>query len=42
MRRPCERAWRQYLQRFSYGNATWPDLISILDTHTDIDLAGLE
>src|SRR5918992_1006595 len=22
---------RQYLQRYSYGNATWPDLIGLLD-----------
>jgi aminopeptidase N len=30
----------QYLRRFSYGNATWPELIAILDTHTDRDLAA--
>ena len=30
----------EYLQRFSYGNATWPDLIDILDTYTDTDLVA--
>ena len=30
----------EYLQRFSFGNATWPELIGILDTRTDIDLAA--
>tara|TARA_R110001599_G_C12277382_1_gene663218 strand:+ start:9758 stop:12325 length:2568 start_codon:yes stop_codon:yes gene_type:complete len=30
----------QYLQRFSYGNATWPALIAILDERSDIDLAA--
>ena len=30
----------EYLQQFSYDNATWPDLIDILDTYTDIDLAA--
>ncbi|MEE4144583.1 MAG: M1 family aminopeptidase, partial [Halieaceae bacterium] len=30
----------EYLRRFSYGNASWPDLIGILDTRTDIDLAA--
>ncbi len=30
----------EYLQRFSYGNATWPALISILDERSDIDLAA--
>ena len=30
----------EYLQRFSYGNATWPELIAILDERTDIDLAA--
>lgn len=29
---------QEYLSRFSYGNATWPDLVSILDTKTDGDL----
>ena len=31
---------RQYLQRFSYGNATWPDLIGLLDPLTPDDLEG--
>ncbi|MFD2146047.1 M1 family metallopeptidase [Mucilaginibacter antarcticus] len=29
---------RQYLKRYAYGNATWPDLISILDARTPVDL----
>lgn len=29
---------RTYLRQFSYGNATWDDLINILDARTDIDL----
>ena len=29
-----------YLEQFSFGNATWPDLIEILDARTDIDLAA--
>src|SRR5436190_6686500 len=31
---------REYLQRFKYGNATWPDLIAILDARTPRDLAA--
>jgi aminopeptidase N len=31
---------REYLTRFSYGNATWPDLIGILDERTPSDLAA--
>jgi aminopeptidase N len=30
----------QYLRRYSHGNATWPDLIALLDRYTDIDLAA--
>jgi aminopeptidase N len=30
----------EYLKRFSYANASWPDLIAILDKRTDIDLAA--
>ncbi len=30
---------REYLDRFRYGNATWPDLIAILDARTPEDLA---
>ncbi|WP_347160061.1 M1 family metallopeptidase [Pontibacter chitinilyticus] len=29
---------REYLAKYAYGNATWPDLIQILDTHTPADL----
>jgi aminopeptidase N len=31
---------REYLSTFSYGNATWPALIAILDAKTDADLAA--
>lgn len=30
---------REYLERYRFGNASWPDLISILDTRADADLA---
>lgn len=30
---------QQYLKEFSYGNATWDDLIGILDQHTELNLA---
>lgn len=30
---------REYLETFSFANATWPDLIEILDRKTDADLA---
>ncbi len=30
---------REYLNRFRYGNATWPDLIAILDERSTEDLA---
>ncbi len=30
---------QEYLETFSYANATWPALIEILDRKTDIDLA---
>lgn len=29
---------REYLRTFGYGNATWPDLIDILDPRTETDL----
>jgi len=29
---------REYLRRYAYGNATWPDLIQILDARTPADL----
>ena len=39
-----EEAMRQglgeYLRKYAWGNATWPDLIGILDARTDIDLAA--
>ena len=31
---------REYLRRFAFANATWPDLIAILDERTDEDLAA--
>ncbi|NIR43614.1 MAG: hypothetical protein GWN99_19460 [Gemmatimonadetes bacterium] len=31
---------REYLRRFAFANATWPDLIAILDARSDEDLAG--
>ena len=31
---------REYLTRFSFGNATWPDLVQILDARTPEDLAA--
>ena len=29
---------REYLKRYSFGNATWTDLIRILDARTPVDL----
>jgi aminopeptidase N len=31
---------REYLKTYSFGNATWPDLIALLDTRTTEDLAA--
>ena len=31
---------RDYLQTYAYGNATWPQLIAILDKYTEEDLAS--
>ena len=31
---------REYLSTFAYGNATWPDLITILDRRSDADLTA--
>ncbi len=31
---------REYLQQYAHGNATWPDLITILDAHTPADLVA--
>lgn len=29
---------QEYLETYAYGNATWDDIIAILDNHTDADL----
>ena len=29
---------REYLKKYAFGNATWPDLIAILDARTPVDL----
>ena len=31
---------REYLQKYSFGNATWSDLIALLDARTPTDLVG--
>lgn len=31
---------REYLSTYAYGNATWPDLIAIIDKRSDQDLAA--
>ncbi|RZK16978.1 MAG: aminopeptidase, partial [Hymenobacter sp.] len=31
---------REYLKKYAHGNATWPDLIAILDAHTPADLVA--
>jgi len=31
---------RDYLQRYAFANASWPDLIAILDARTGRDLAA--
>lgn len=31
---------REYLSRYAYGNATWPELIAILDARSEQDLAA--
>jgi aminopeptidase N len=31
---------QEYLQTYAFANATWPDLIEILDRKTDVDLAA--
>ncbi|MQA31516.1 MAG: aminopeptidase [Luteitalea sp.] len=31
---------RDYLRRYRFGNASWPDLIALLDAHTPEDLAA--
>lgn len=35
-----QRGIRTYLKKFKYGNATWEDLVTILDQETDADLAA--
>jgi aminopeptidase N len=35
-----QQGMRTYLEQFSYANATWPELIAILDANTDSDLAA--
>ena len=37
---PFREGMRKYLKTFSYGNATWPELISILDERSEADLAA--
>ena len=37
---PFRDALREYLETFRYGNATWPDLVEILDRRSEADLAA--
>jgi len=37
---PFREGIREYLKKYAHGNATWPDLIAILDAHTPADLAA--
>lgn len=37
---PFQEGMREYLRTFAYGNATWPELIRILDRRTGADLAA--
>lgn len=37
---PFREGIREYLTTYSFGNATWPDLIRILDAKTETDLAA--
>ncbi len=30
---------QEYLRTYAYGNATWPDLVTILDKHSDEDIS---
>ena len=32
--------FREYLKKYAFGNASWADLIAILDTHTPADLTA--
>jgi len=38
--KPFRAGIQEYLKRYAHGNATWPDLIAILDAHTPADLAA--
>jgi aminopeptidase N len=38
--RPFQAGIQEYLKKYAHGNATWPDLIAILDAHTPADLAA--
>lgn len=33
-----QKGLQQYLRKYAYNNATWPDLIAILDSNTTVDL----
>jgi aminopeptidase N len=35
---PFQAGIQEYLKKYAHGNATWPDLIAILDAHTPADL----
>lgn len=37
---PFQEGMQEYLSAFSFSNATWPDLIAILDEKTDTDLTS--
>src|ERR1700681_4251388 len=37
---PFRDGLREYLHQYSFGNATWPDLISILDRRSDEHLVS--
>ncbi|MDJ0365459.1 M1 family aminopeptidase [Hymenobacter sp. H14-R3] len=37
---PFQEGVREYLKKYAHGNATWLDLIAILDAHTPADLAA--
>jgi aminopeptidase N len=38
--KPFQAGVQEYLKKYAHGNATWPDLIAILDAHTSADLAA--
>ena len=38
--KPFQDGIREYLTKYAHGNATWPDLITILDAHTPADLVA--